>query len=302
MRLLEGSLAGEDRKRASAHLRSCEWCLESYRDAATVLALWADDEAAFAPPADLVAAAKAVSPPPPRRPGRESAPAGARGERLRKYPRWGLAAAAAVAAVVVLLVWLPREGGGPETGPPLGRALLSPVRGAVETASARGPFVLPGGEGSLDATSPVYRSVFVPVSDSLSLSLEHLRQSFQSGDSSADLACWLIGAYIATGQEDAARDIAGHPRLGAVADWRLDVLRALVAYMGGNPAESERLLRRVIAEDPDNPVASINLGIVLSEGGRGGEARAILARVSEAHAGTPLAKRAETILSRIEDR
>jgi thioredoxin-like negative regulator of GroEL len=140
----------------------------------------------------------------------------------------------------------------------------------------------------------------VPLSDSLASSFERLELAFRNGDSSADLACWLIGGYIATGQKDAARDVAGHPRFEQATDWRFAVLKALVAYMHGDSGESERLLRGVVASDPDNPVALIDLAIVLSEEGRGDEARAILARVSEAHAGTPLATRAVTIASRIE--
>lgn len=302
MRLLEGSLGEQHGERAKAHLRECGACFESYRDSAIVRGLWADDESVFAPTSEMVeTAARIGARPVPEGTAREVGGQPTPRPTGRPYRRWGLAAGAAVAAIIVGLVWLPRGGNGPGDGPLFTATIVSPVRSAIETASARGPFVLPGGEGSLDRMSPVYRSAFVPVSDSLSFSFDRLRQSFQDGDASPDLVCLLIGGYVATGQKDAARDIADHSRLSGIADWRVAVLKALVAYMDGKHGESETLLRRVVASDPDNPVASINLAIVLSEEGRVDEALAILARVSEAHAGTPPATRAQTILSRIED-
>jgi hypothetical protein len=300
MSLLEGSLGEGDRARAKAHLRCCARCSESYRDSAVVRGLWVDDEAAFSPTGELAATARAALRLQPEGTVRETDIRQAPHSRRRPYRRWVFATAAAVAAIVVGLVWLPRHGDGPGMGPPIDAGVLSPVRTAIEAVSARGEFVLPGGERALGALSPVYRSGFVPLSDSLSLSMERLRQSFQEGDSSPDLARWLIGAYIATGQMAAARDLAGHPLVSESSDWRVVVMKALVAHMEGDRGEAEALLRGVLESDPDNPVALIDLAVVLSEEGREDEARNILTRVSEAHAGTPLATRAMTILSRLQ--
>ena len=104
-----------------------------------------------------------------------------------------------------------------------------------------------------------------------------------------------------TGQINAARDFLSHPRVLSFKDSRIFILKAIVAYMDQNYGQSETLLRNLLIENPDHPVASVNLAIVLHEQGYDEESNAILNRVSRDHAGTPLATRAQSILSNYKD-
>jgi hypothetical protein len=305
VRFLDGTLGESERERVRMHLLACERCSEVYEDALVVHGVWMTDESAFEPSVELVAAGARVVPEPVSGgvvSGRTARDVGrvTRGTGMRGYRRLGVVTACAVLALVAGLLSLRLGGPVRTSGDGLGRydrAIVAPVRQAIETASARGLFVLPGGEGPAGGTSSVYRSGFAPLNDSLAVALDHLRRSFQEGDSSSDLAWLLIGGYVATGQRDAARDLAEHPRMSHPDDWRVTVLKALVAFMDGDLERSESMLRNALERDPENPVARINLALVLNERGDAALARTVLEGVAVEYAGTPIATRAQSILA-----
>ncbi len=278
------------------HLHACSRCFDAYQDSAVLQGTWKTDEIAFEPARGLVDIGVQVAS------GGTARESGARSQRRPGFvrPRFGFATACAVFVLVAAVWWLwpDRIDRAHDAG--FDAAVLAPIRTAVETASRWGPFVFPGGERSLDANGPAFRSGFIPLSDSLEASLSSLHAAFQGGNASPELATWLVSGLVVTGHIDAARDLVSHPRLTDLTDPRMTVLGAIVAYMDKNYDESEALLRSVLDKDPDDPVASINLAIVLDEQDNREEACAILTRVSRVHAGTPLARRAKSLLSDIQ--
>ncbi len=283
-------------------MRTCKRCFEIYQDSAILRGIWITDKSAFEPTEALVNAGKQLV--------RQTVPVGADHKNVlpsdmrslfERYRRVGLAAACAVALLVVGMWWIVPGTLDRTRDIGISATVIAPVRTAVETVSMRGPFVLPGGEGSLDAAGAVYRSGFVPLTDSLEASLKYLNETFRRGGTSPDLACWLVGGYIATGQIDAARDLASSARRQHPEDPRIASLSALVAYMDGDYTRSEALLREALETESDNAAAGINLAVVLDELGKEAEAREILTRIRQDHPGTPLAERAQSILVRIPE-
>jgi len=301
MRFLEGGLDEQDKARMRAHARVCSDCFDAYQDALIVHGLWTTDESVFEPTAELVkAGARIASPPAAKEEARKDAvPLGLRAG-FRRYRRLAATAACAAAVLIVGLLWLRPDRIDRRTVAGFDPAMIAPVQRAIEAASVRGPFVLPGGEHVLDRAPSAYRSGFVTLSDSLAISLEQLERAFQKGNSSPEVACLLLGGYIATGQRVVARDLADHPRVSQASAECIMVLKALAAYMDGDRFESERLLRQVLAAHPDDGVAATDLAVVLIEKGETAEARTLLARVGEDHAHTPLASRANSILSNLQ--
>lgn len=280
------------------HLHACSSCFDAYQDSALLRGIWETDEAAFEPAKELVEIGVRVA---------SGGPARVSGVRSRRHPllvrpRLGLAAASVVVLLVVAVWWLWQERFDRSQEAGFDTAVLSPIRTAVETASDWGPLVFPGGEQSLDTNLPIYRSGFIPLSDSLEASLSRLQAAFREGDVTPDLATWLLGGLLVTGQVDVARDLVSHPLLRGLTDPRITVLAAIVAYMDKSFDESEALLRSVLAKEPGDPVASINLAIVLDEQDKREEASVILMQVSRDYAGTPLSRRAKLLLSDIQTR
>ena len=79
-------------------------------------------------------------------------------------------------------------------------------------------------------------------------------------------------------------------------------MEALIAYTDGDYGRSSNLFRPILGRNPDAPVASLNLAIVLAAQGNPGEARTILENVRKRQTGTALALRARSILSDLENR
>lgn len=295
-RFIEGRLDAADIKRIAEHLRTCKRCFEWYQDSAVCSWLFESGSPAFASTAELAEAGFGVTP--------EAHDTGtAREGRVRFSPKWRLAFRIAAVCVVVCaaaLIWhrsVERNG---EYS--VSAADLAPIRAALETASRWGPCVLPGGERHLEEPGPVYRSGAVPLNDSLESSLERLYNIYRTGKASSDAAYYLVAGKYATGQVDIARDLASYARERYPGDPRIAVVEALIAYTDGDHGRSATLLRAILEKDPDAPVASLNLAIVLAAQGNLGEARTILESVRMRQAGTALSSRAQSILSDLENR
>ncbi|NIO56819.1 MAG: tetratricopeptide repeat protein [Candidatus Latescibacteria bacterium] len=200
-----------------------------------------------------------------------------------------------ILATALLLTRIDRE-----TESSLDASILAPIQSAVESACERVLIVFPECEHSLGQGTPVYRSGYVPLNDSLKASLDYLYEAYQQGNASPEAAYWLVAGYVATGRTDAARDIALRARKRHPGDSMISTLDAIIAYFDGNYNRAETLLRKVLEANPNNSVASINLAVVLVEQSKGAEAKGILTRVIERHAGTPLAERARAILDDLQ--
>jgi hypothetical protein len=310
-RFIEGNCSDDEGSRIAEHLRTCRRCRDTYQDSAVYGWLFESGSPAFASTEETVEAGLQATTGTPgdvtaRGEGERISFEGARiprGEKRRVSPRrrpaLGVAAACAVviAAVVVLFRSTGRDG-----DHIVSPSDLAPVRAAVEIASQCGPYVLPGGERPAGEAGSVRRSGSVPMNDELESSLEKLLSAYRTGKASNDEAYWLVAGAYATGQIDIARDIAAGAAERYPGDSRIAVVEALIAYTDGDHGRAERLFRAILDTTPDAAAASINLAILLAEQGNVGEARAILENVKGRHAGTPLASRAESILSEMEGR
>lgn len=295
-RLIEGTLNAAESRSMLEHLHSCRRCFETYQDSVLYSHLFESDSPAFASTKKTAEAGLGVMT------GVHDTGA-ARKERKRFSPVWRPALRIAAACVVVLaaaVIWhrnVERDG-----GLTVSSTDLAPIRAALETASRWGPHVLPEGERLLDGSGPAYRSGAVPLNDSLKSSLDHLYTIYRSEGASSDVVYFLAAGKYVTGQIDIARDLAAHARERYPDDQRIAVLEALISYTDGDHDRSIDLFRKVLDKNPDDPVANLDLAIVLMERGLTGEARAILERVEKRRAGTALASRAQSLLRDIENR
>lgn len=287
---LENRCTESEAKKIAGHLRACKECLAAYTDAARNLGLWEADPAAFEAAPELI------------RMGEELAAGRAPGRSVRRrggvgFLRWRMILTGVAPALTVAVVgfWLLSHGLFRDNIR-LEAGVTGPVKAAIEIMSAQGPLVIPGGEDGLDDTPQVYRSAFAAHSDSLSGSLDYLLHVYQNGETGRDVSYWLVAGLLASGQLDAAHDYGRQAMLEHPEDDAIVTLVALVAYSSGDFAESKRLLDRVLQRAPGDPVASINLALVLAEQGETKKAMGILEGIRDAHRGTPIGDRAESLL------
>lgn len=295
-RLIEGNLNAAESRSIAEHLHSCKRCFDTYQDSTLYNYLFDSDSPAFASTKKIAEAGLGIIP------GVHGAGTVSK-ERKRFSPVWHPAFRIAAACVVVLVaavIW--HRSAERDAGYTLKSTDLAPIRTALETASRWGPYVLPEGERLLDGSGPAYRSGSVPLNDSLKFSLERLYTVYRSEGASSDIAYFLAAGKYVTGQIDIARDLAAHARERYPDDARIAVLEALISYTDGDHERSAALFRKILDKDPDDPVANLDLAIVLAEQGHAGEARAILETVQKRQAGTALASRAKSILLDIENR
>ena len=137
----------------------------------------------------------------------------------------------------------------------------------------------------------------IDVTRNLRAITDQLEQSRESDPSNRDVSYWLAAAYVATGQTDLARDFTREARMRFTHDADITTLYALVLFRDGDLAGAERELRRALGLEPDNAVAALNLGIVLLEADRDGEANTLLTGVADRHSDEPIGERARSILA-----
>ncbi len=282
-----------DRVRIIEHLKSCTRCSESYREAVLYKGLWmsgASDletseisselaqqlndriKTSGAVTVDIKPARTFLIP--------------------RKYSR--LVAVAASIVIIVTLAISYRSVNRNEY-PILDQSHIVPIREAVELASMNGHLVIPGGERSIDTVSEAYRSGYVRINDSLRTALAYFAGEFQDDKISRGVVYWLLGGYIATGQVNAARDLASQAIREYPADIDIMIFDAIVSYMEGDITVSESTFRQVLEREPDNPYANLNLAVLLFERGDEITALDLLERVVDEHGDTPFAIRARKI-------
>jgi tetratricopeptide (TPR) repeat protein len=177
--------------------------------------------------------------------------------------------------------------------------LTEQVRMAAETVTNRGTIIIPGGERGLDGSSPLYRSGFPVMTDSLSMALSALYSAHHADTNSCETAFWLLTGYIATGQLETAREFGASIRDRFPGDTRIINLRAVLSYLSGDYDEAEKLLSGLIESRPDDITAKINYGVILADQGRTSDARRHLENVRDRFGGTPHARRARLLLDTI---
>ena len=292
-RFIDGTCTERERIEITEHLEGCDRCFEAYREAVLYKGLWVSGASDLESSKESIELARgAVA----RRAGPRAIDAGRNRGRFASLAGGHLRAIAA-AASVVLIVSLGISYHFARTGDVhrVDQGHILPIREAVERASMNGLLVIPGGEGSLGTAAEHYRSGYVRINDSLRSALAYFSGEFQGDEASRAVVYWLLGGYIATGQVNAASDLASQALEDFPGDTDMMLFDAIVSYMEDDFNASERTFRSILAREPDNPYASLNLAVLLSERGDGPGALALLHRVASEHAGSPFAARAKQI-------
>lgn len=297
--LAEGRQPDTEARRLQAHLELCPHCEEAYLEALWLLTEWSAGKGRLPIDESLRQAALSVA-----ATGRESdafRPASSSTDALERRRFWPLTrpqlagAFAAIAAVTVACLWLLSSNS-------YDRPLVpETLRLAVGHASTDG-MVLPGGEKWADAALPVYRNGSSVSQDKILEDLSRLGETDRLDELSADQAVWLLSGYVAKGRLDMARTYAGILRERFPEETRLMTLEAIIAYRGSELDRCETLLREVVRRSPNDLLTRLNLGLLLAETGREDAAKEELLRVVKNGGESSLARRANSIISSLENR
>jgi tetratricopeptide (TPR) repeat protein len=289
---IEGSSGEFESGRIRDHIASCARCLEAYRYAVRYRGMHEDVPATVTPSDRALRAAKSIAEVEHLHTGDD------RREKRRWIPGLGPAGRIAMSAAVVAvfaaaLIWLrpvPRaEGFDPRAGE------IVPVTEAMEVASERNPWVLPGIEGDL-SEPVVLRSGPVTITRELDYALSKLAVAYNDGSLASDEAQWLIGGYIATGQIENARVYLADAIERYPSDLDLIVLEGVLAYCADDLSKAAESFAFVLGEEEHHIVAAFNLAMVEKETGNAAKARECFERVRRLGPDRPLAKRAEVAL------
>ncbi|MCK4304406.1 MAG: hypothetical protein KAY24_09235 [Candidatus Eisenbacteria sp.] len=294
--LIDGQLGSEDEAKAREHLIVCRYCYAAYAEAVHHRTIELDDPNAFAPSPEMVTLGNAV--PADRPAARDSQGRWGRESRwLPTLPRpvaLGLPVAAVALLAAFLMILPPPHDPGDD---PLAGNIRC-IQQLVIQASARG-MILPGGETVSGDQTPVYRSGAAAGNGEPSSAVNALAEAYEQGNLSRLLAFWLVSGQVAQGQLGSARAYAREARKRFPNDTRLTILEAVIAYRESDLPRAERLLRDVLDQDQSNAVALFNLGLLLSERGRRGEAAQLLRSAEQQAPKTSLGKRAAAALERL---
>lgn len=293
---IEGSVGEIDGARIRVHLECCDRCLEAYHYAVRYRVVHKDMPVEDAPTVQALRAAKAIVERDYRRKNFDR-----RGRR-----RWvgnlspagrAILSASVVVVFVLAVVWLRPISVGSGFDPYSDS--LAPITRVMVTASQRNPLVMPGVENALGPAPATLRSGPVPITPQLDNSLSRLALAYNSGSLTSDEVQWLVGGYLATGQNENARIFVADARRRYPKDVDLVVLEGLVAYSGDDLERAAGLFEEVLGEDAGHAVAAFNLAVVKRETGREAESREWFERVQNVAPGSPLAERAIAALSSV---
>ena len=287
---IDGRCSDHDRVRIVGHLKSCTHCSEAYREAVLYKGLWTSGASDLETSEESVEFAGGVF-------DRNIAPARSLHFSAKYLRMISIAASIVIIATFGISYHLANRAGISL----LDQNHIAPIREAVESASMNGHFVIPGGERFIDTVPETYRSGYVRIDDSLRTALAYFAGEFQDDAASRAVMYWLLGGYIATGQINTASDLASEAIKEFPADIDMKVFDAIVSYMEGDTTACERKFRQVLAMEPDNPYANLNLAVLLSEGGDETSALDLLGRVIREHGDSPFAARAIRITEEIRE-
>ncbi|MGH7731199.1 MAG: zf-HC2 domain-containing protein [Candidatus Eiseniibacteriota bacterium] len=287
--LADGRLGSGEAEALETHLTTCRSCMAAYADAVRYRAAWLATPQAFEPPRGLVEDGMTVARPAQRDRGmgRSRVPSASR----RSWRRIALAGGTlALVAAALLGLYLRERLRNPE------RALPTSIRTALEDVSGRG-LVLPGGESGAVHRGPVLRSGTDRPSPELEAATRSAIEKYEAGRRNrGDIYAVTAGLY-ACGRTEAARDFADEGLRRDSSDAHLLVMRGAIAYQMSDLSLAERCLRQSLRLRRD-AATTLDLGIVLAEMGRPGEARLLLGRALRGPA--PISGRAQQELRALE--
>ena len=282
--LVDGTLEPGRAAAVRAHVAGCPTCLAAYEEAVRDRAAWLGAPDQFALPSDWQRAHAEVL----GRVDDERATTAVRPIPLspnRARTRWVWAAAATAAGLAAIL-WL---GVAPMSRRSEQLALPPAIRAAAEQASSGG-LVLPGGEAGANVTGTVFRSGGIAdLGDVVSRAVDDYERDRTS---SAALHAACVGLVVSN-RLDHAEDYIDAGLIRDPNDAVLVLLAADVAFRKSKLEESERHLRSALRLRPGDPVATLDLGLVLAERGNEMDAKKLFQSVVSSQRGTPLAARAQ---------
>lgn len=289
----EGATGEIDSLRVRAHLQGCNFCLDAYRFVVRYRGAHDELPPEDAPGHEALRAAREIA--------RSNTGSGRHDRRGKKV--WvgrlnpagrALVASAVVTVFIAAAVWFrPLPGG--EVFDPNAEG-LAPVTRAMAVASGRGQMVLPGVEGILKAAPPVVRSGSAPITRELDNALARLAVAYNDGSLASDEAQWLIGGYLASGQNENARVYIEDACRRYPGDLDLLVLDGVLSYGDDDLERASAQFEAVLAGDGKHAVAAFNLAVVRAEQGDPAGARLLYERVRDEMSGSPLAARATSAL------
>jgi anti-sigma factor RsiW len=280
----EGTLEPSRAAEVRAHLAGCPRCLAAYDEAVRDRAAWLGAPDSFESPAiweqahaDVLERADA---------GRTMIVRSPSSTRKGARTRW---AWTAVAAGLAATLWF---GIAPMSRRSERLVLPPAIRAAAEDASSRG-LVLPGGEAGANANPVAFRND--GVSD-VSPEITRAIARYEHDRDSAALHAACIGLVV-NGRLANARDYIQEGLKRDERDPVLQTLAADLAYRESNLDEATKRLRAALELRPHDPIATLDLGIVLAETGETAEAKRLFESVAKGHRGTPLGDRAAREIS-----
>jgi len=218
---------------------------------------------------------------------RERAPAPVSRRRGRRLALPRLAVAGLLAAVIAAAVWLRPQ------RQPTHPAFVAEIATTTERQMAAEPFDVAYSD-QVEAGGATVRGGESETTE-LSESLPRLADYYNDEAMTAEVAYWLIGGYIATGQMRNA-EVYLHEALALFpGDARIHQVAGILAYKQSDLVGAEQNFRAALDADPQNGVACFNLGVVLMEQRQFDAARPVIARAKGLLRGTPLADRLPSV-------
>jgi tetratricopeptide (TPR) repeat protein len=282
----EGTLEPSRAAQVRAHLAGCLRCLAAYEEAVRDRAAWITTPEMFAAPAGWEKAHLGVLPPAAGGPVMSEV----RSVPVRRMSPSSWAWLGGVAAALAAVFWL--------TLAPRNREIdvlsLPPaIRAAAEQASSQG-LVLPGGESGANVKGTAFRSGgAADLGDVVSQAVDRYERD---RNSSAALHAACV-ALVVSNRLDHAQDYIDAGLTHDPNDAVLVLLAADVAYRRSKLDVAEQRLRSALELRPHDPVATLDLGIVLAETGDTAEAKRLFDSVAKDHRGKPLGDRAAREIS-----
>lgn len=281
--LVDGTLEPTRAAAIRAHVAGCPACLAAYEEATRDRAAWLGAPESFSLPPEWERAHADVL----RRADDERMTTVVRPlPRARNRSRWTWVAAAAGLAAIL---WF---GIAPMSRRSEALELPPAIRVAAEQASSRG-LVLPGGEAGANANPVAFRNGGVPdVEPEISSAVARYEQDRDTAALRAACIGLVVNERLAHAR-DYIKEGLKHDSKDAV----LQLLAAHVAYRESKLDEAAERLRTALELRPRDPVAKLDLGIVLAETGATEEAKRLFESVAKDHRNTPLGDRAAREIS-----
>jgi hypothetical protein len=288
-RLVDGRAEPQEAAGLRAHLARCRGCMALYAEVVRIRADTLAGHIDLKVPPELIALGKSLGPRSSRPTSARPRPPGRSGARRRIST---LKLGASTLVVVLLAAGLNWVGRGtrPDGAGDL-PVFVAPVQAAIAATSCR-DLVFPHAEGLPDNVAGNYRGGAIEPPLQLAEAVECLVALREQEPDSPTVTYWLAAGMLAQNRLDGARLALAERRHRFPRDESLVILEAILAHREGNPEAAAVLLQLLLAQNPDNGLARLDLALVWRELGQAAKAASLFCCVRDSFPGTPLARRA----------